>query len=68
MAMNLRTTDEQAEALREQAQREGRSMQTVALAAIDEYIARRTRTARLDEIADQVAARHAGLLKRLGEA
>lgn len=68
MAMNLRTTDQQTEALRQQAEREGRSMQAVALSAIDEYIAGRARTERLDGIAQAVAARHSRLLKRLGEA
>ena len=41
MGMTLRTSDEQTEALRRQAAAEGRSMQAVALSAIDEYIARR---------------------------
>lgn len=40
MEITLRTSDEQAEALRRQAAAEGRSMEAVAVSAIDEYIAR----------------------------
>lgn len=39
--MTLRTSDQQTEALRRQAAAEGRSMQAVALSAINEYISRR---------------------------
>ena len=38
MAMTLRLNDEQAEALRRKAEAEHRSMQQVALAAIDAYV------------------------------
>ncbi|MGQ4616991.1 hypothetical protein [Nocardia sp. R7R-8] len=38
MAMTLRLTDEQTEALRRRAEVEHRSMQQVALAAIDSYV------------------------------
>ncbi|HMH92677.1 MAG TPA: hypothetical protein VK586_16515 [Streptosporangiaceae bacterium] len=38
MAMTLRLTDEQTEALRRKAETEHRSMQQVALAAIDSYV------------------------------
>jgi predicted transcriptional regulator len=38
MAMTLRLTDEQAEALRRRANAEHRSMQQVVLAAIDAYV------------------------------
>ena len=41
MGMTLRTSEKQTEALRRQAIAEGRSMQAVALSAIDEYIERR---------------------------
>src|ERR1043165_2011903 len=40
MAMTLRLTDAQTEALRARASREGRSMQQVALSALDEYLFR----------------------------
>ena len=38
--MTLRLTDDQSEALRRRAAREGRSMQQVALSAVDDYLAR----------------------------
>ena len=38
--MNLRLSDEQTEALRVRAEKEGRSMQQVALSALDEYLLR----------------------------
>ena len=67
MAMNLRLSDEQAEALRARADKEGRSMQQIALAAVDEYLLR----AEDDELTDRLAARgadrFADLLRRLGE-
>src|SRR5271170_3245864 len=47
MGMTLRPSDQQAEALRQQAADEGRSMQAVALSAIDEYIARRAHKAKV---------------------
>jgi hypothetical protein len=40
MEITLSTSDQQTEALRRQAAAEGRSVQAVALSAIDEYIAR----------------------------
>ena len=65
--MTLRLTDEQTAALRARAEREGRSMQQVAVAALDEYLLR----AQDDELTDQLAARgaerFADLLRRLGE-
>ena len=42
MAMTLRLSDEQTEALRRKSEAEHRSMQQVALAAIDEYVHRPT--------------------------
>lgn len=67
MSMTLRTTDQQTEALRRQAAAEGRSMQAVALAAIDEYITRRTHQAKVSESARFGAERYASALKQLGE-
>jgi hypothetical protein len=40
MEITLSTSDQQTEALRRQAAAEGRSIQAVALSAIDEYLAR----------------------------
>jgi predicted transcriptional regulator len=68
MGMTLRPSDEQAEALRRQAAGEGRSMQAVALAAIDEYIARRAHTAKVADALRRVVREEAGVLERLKEA
>lgn len=66
--MTLRITGEQTEALRQQAAAEGRSMQTVALCAIDEYIARRTHKDRVNTAVQQVITEQAGVLERLKNA
>ncbi|NAZ82103.1 ribbon-helix-helix protein, CopG family [Kineococcus sp. R8] len=63
MAMNLRLTDEEAEALRRRAEQEGRSMQEVARAAIGEYVS--DRPARLRAAIDRVRTEDAELLARL---
>ena len=68
MGMTLRTSDEQTAALRRQAEAEGRSMQAVALAAIDEYIARRAHTAKVDAVLSRVLVEEAGVLERLKDA
>lgn len=67
MAMTLRLSADDAEALRRQAEREDRSMQDVAQGAIREYISRRTLATRVDEALDALTPRYAELLKRLGE-
>src|SRR4051794_5822301 len=51
MAMTLRLTDDQAAALRARAEREGRSMQQVAVSALDEYLLR----TQDDELTDRIA-------------
>jgi hypothetical protein len=66
--MTLRPNDKQAEALRRQAADEGRSMQAVALSAIDEYIARRARTAKVADALQRVVREEAGVLERLKDA
>lgn len=63
MAMNLRLSAAQTEALRKAAQQDGISMQEAALAAIDAYTSRR-QTRLLDAI-NQVAAKDQALLRRL---
>ncbi|MEO6794161.1 MAG: CopG family transcriptional regulator [Mycobacterium sp.] len=68
MGMTLRTSEQQAEALRRQAAAEGRSMQAVALSAIDEYIARRTHKAEVSDALRQVVHEEAGVLERLKDA
>jgi hypothetical protein len=66
--MTLRTSDEQTEALRRQAVAEGRSMQAVALSAIDEYIARRAHTSRVEAALSRVVTEEARVLERLKDA
>ena len=67
MAMTLRLTDDQAAALRARAEREGRSMQQVAVAALDDYLLRAEDDELTDRLAAQGANRFAELLRRLGE-
>jgi hypothetical protein len=67
MAMTLRLTDNETDALRRRAQREGRSMQDVARAAVREYIDRTSRQELLDEVLDEELPRFAEALRRLGE-
>jgi predicted transcriptional regulator len=67
MAMTLRLSDQQTEALRRRAEKEGRSMQQVARTALDEYLLRTEDDELTDRLADQGARRYAELLRRLGE-
>jgi predicted transcriptional regulator len=67
MAMTLRLSDQQTEALRRRADREGRSMQQVARTALDQYLLRTEDDELTDRLADQGARRYAELLRRLGE-
>lgn len=66
--MTLRTSDQQTEALRRQAAAEGRSMQAVALSAIDEYIARRAHTVKVAAALQRVVGEESGVLERLRDA
>lgn len=67
MAMTLRLTDAETDALRRRAHREGRSMQDVARSALREYIDRSSRRELLDEVLDEELPRYAEALRRLGE-
>lgn len=67
MAMTLRLTDDETDALRERALREGRSMQDVARAAVRDYIERTSSRELLDQVLDQELPRYAEALRRLGE-
>jgi predicted transcriptional regulator len=67
MAMTLRLTDDETDALRRRAQREGRSMQEVAREAVREYIDRTSRRELLDQVLDDELPRYAEALQRLGE-
>lgn len=67
MAMTLRLTEEQSAALRARAEREGRSMQQVAISALDDYLLRAEDDELTDRLATRGAERFADLLRRLGE-
>ena len=67
MAMTLRLSEDETDALRRRAQREGRSMQEVARAAVREYIDRTSRRELLDEVLDEELPCFAEALRRLGE-
>ena len=67
MAMTLRLTEDETDALRRRAEREGRSMQDVARAAVRDYIDRTSRRELLDEVLDEQLPRYAEALRRLGE-
>ncbi|MCY4422015.1 MAG: hypothetical protein OXC06_02975 [Acidimicrobiaceae bacterium] len=67
MAMTLRLTDEEHEALRDRAALEGISMQEAARRAVRDYVASRDRRDRIDAAAELVIERHGEALRRLGE-
>ena len=67
MAMTLRLTDEEAEALRSRSEFEARSMQDVARQAIREYVENHSRADLLDQVLDEELPRYAEALRRLGE-
>ncbi len=66
MPMTLRLTDDESAALRARAERENRSMQDVARAAVREYIESHSRAELLDEVLDEELPRYAEALERLG--
>jgi predicted transcriptional regulator len=67
MAVTLRLTDELTVALRARADREGRSMQQVAVSALEDYLLRAEDDEQTDRFAGTGAERFADLLRRLGE-
>src|SRR5699024_6755949 len=67
MAMTLRLSDDEAQALRKRADLEGRSMQTVMRQALREYIDRTSRAELLDTVLDEGLPRYAEALDRLGQ-
>ena len=67
VAMTLRLTELETDALRRRAAREGRSMQEVARAAVREYIDRTSRRELLDDVLDEQLPRFDEALRRLGE-
>ena len=65
MAMNLRLTEDEADALRRRAEAEGRSMQEVAREAIRQYTS--DRSARLATAIERIRTEDAELLDRLSK-
>jgi predicted transcriptional regulator len=66
MAMTLRLDEQEADALRQRAEREGRSMQEVARQAVRDYIERTSKRELLDQVLDRELPRYAEALERLG--
>jgi predicted transcriptional regulator len=66
MAMTLRLTDDETQALRRRAELEGRSMQEVARQAIREYVDGHSRAELLNRVLDEELPRYADALERLG--
>jgi predicted transcriptional regulator len=67
MAMTLRLTDAEQDALRQLAAAEGISMQEAARRAVRDYVARSWHRDRIAEAADRVIEAHADALDRLGK-
>ncbi|WP_022881726.1 DUF6290 family protein [Gryllotalpicola ginsengisoli] len=67
MAMTLRLTDDETEALRKRAELEGRSMQEVAREAVRRYIETTSKRELLQQAMDSELTRYAEALRRLGE-
>jgi predicted transcriptional regulator len=65
--MTLRLSDDETDALRRQAEVEGRSMQDVARQAVRDYVERHTRAELLEQVLDSELPRYAEALRRLGE-
>lgn len=67
MAMTLRLTDSESDALRRRAELEQRSMQDVAREAIRAYVETTSRRELLDRVLDEELPRYAEALERLGQ-
>lgn len=67
MAMTLRLTDDEHEALRERAAVEGISLQDAARRAVREYVAGAQHRDRVSDAAQRVMSTHADALQRLGQ-
>ena len=67
MAMTLRLSGDEADALRRRAEFEGRSMQEVARSAVRDYVERRSRRDLVDRALDEDLPRYAEALERLGQ-
>lgn len=67
MAMTLRLTDAEQDALKKRADVEGISMQEAARRAVREFVTRSEHRDRVEHAADRVMHAHADALRRLGE-
>ena len=67
MAMTLRLSDEEVEALRERAEKDGTSMHEVVRLAVRDYVYVREHRDRVAEAATYVIEVHGDALRRLGE-
>ena len=67
MAMTLRLTDDETDALRRRADLEGRSMQEVARQAVREYVETHSRAELLEQVLNTELPRYAEALERLGQ-
>lgn len=67
MAMTLRLTDNEQEALRDRAEAEGISMQEAARRAVREFVARGQHRDRVGEAGRRIMDAHADALERLGQ-
>jgi hypothetical protein len=65
MAMTLRLTDAETEALRKRAELEGRSMQEVAREAVRFYVEQKSTAELIDAVLDSELPRYAEALERL---
>ncbi|WP_208294072.1 ribbon-helix-helix protein, CopG family [Ilumatobacter fluminis] len=67
MAMTLRLTDTEQEALRARADAEGISMQEAARRAVREFVSRSEHRDRVAQAAGLIIETHSDALRRLGE-
>ncbi len=67
MAMTLRLTDDEQDALKARAELEGISMQEAARRAVREFVSRGDHRDRVSQAADLISETHADALRRLGE-
>ena len=67
MAMTLRLSEDETEALRRRAKEEGRSMQEVARDAVSSYLEQAGRRQIVDAVLDRELVRFADAIERLGQ-
>lgn len=67
MAMTLRLTDEEQQALRDRAETEGISMQDAARRAVRDYVERADHRDRVTDASRRIRDAHSDALERLGQ-